>query len=422
MPRPNKKSLKAKKAGIVSAQKRKNISQQGPVKVNARTFTFSVLANGGTYTKQRRIANDMNIIVPSSTSFYKHQKVILREAKAMAEDSMFRARSTMRPHSSISFDGHYSHPRNANECAVDILDERGLIVQHQVKTRIRSIRKGNYSGPSNMMESAALREAIGKLDNQLFDCYVHDRDNKSTKIIDELRPGKKEFYDPNHASKGFDRCWKKLVNGGYRSKTAKTSNEENAKKPFLGLGEKLKTWFCFLLYSLMSIPMKIFKRKNSINHFLYDHSKCDPPHPQGSTFYIWQQGANNIQYQNELSAFLNETSTIFETVDKTLTTNRNESFHSEAAKFAPKSYAWCGSYEGRMDLAICSHNDPTTWKDTLRRRVNADKLSPQAQFQVDQLDNAKMKKQEMRHNDEYRLKERARRNSFKRTKKGDYGE
>ena len=163
MPRVRKSSIKAQKAGNASARKREDLSSSyhhPPGKIDARTFTFAVLANGGTYTKQRKIMNDMNIVVPSSASFYKLQKVILNEAKVMAEESMYKARTTMRPHSSISFDGHYSHPRNANECAVDIMDERGLIIQHSVKTRIGPKRKGNYIGASKMMESAALRGSL----------------------------------------------------------------------------------------------------------------------------------------------------------------------------------------------------------------------------------------------------------------------
>ena len=34
-----------------------------------------------------------------------------------------------------------------------------------------------------------------------FDRYVI-MDNQSRKIIEELRPGKREFYGPNHAVKG----------------------------------------------------------------------------------------------------------------------------------------------------------------------------------------------------------------------------
>ena len=256
MPKPSKRVSRAKKAGIASALKRKEGANTLNNKINPRTFAFAILANGGTYTYQKKIMNDLNIKVSSSSSFYNHQKVILHEAKKMAEESMLRARNSMSPHSSISFDGHYSHYRNANECGVDVMDERGLIIQHEIKTRIGTRRKGNYIGPSNMMESSALRDAMKKLDINCFDKYVHDRDNKSKKIMEEMAPGKTEYHDPNHALKGYNRCWKKLLDGGYRSKTVDMKENQGKQKPFHGLGEKLKTWFCFLLYSIISIPKK----------------------------------------------------------------------------------------------------------------------------------------------------------------------
>ena len=130
----------------------------------------------------------------------------------------------------------------------------------------------------------------------------------------------------------------------------------------------------------------------------------------------------NLELRNELSKFLAETSNIFKTVDPRLSTNRKESFHAEAAKFAPKRFSWCGSYEGRMRLAVCSHNDPLTWKDSLRRRVHADALSPEVQLQARPNDEIESAKKNLRSTTDYKKKESARRKSSRDANKGDYGQ
>ena len=418
MPKKSKVQMKAQKASAVAAQRRNERSSSSK-RINSRTFAFAVLANGGTYSQQKRILNDMNIIAPSSASFYKHQKVILEEAGRMATESMSKARASMNAHSILSFDGHYLHRRNANECEVDIMDERGLIVEHEVKTRIGSRRKGNYVGPSNMMESAALSDAIKRMDPICFDGYVHDRDNKSRVIMDRLVPGKQEFHGPNHAMKGYDRCWSKLLQGGYGSKCG---SSQSRSKLFHGLGSRLKAWFLFLLSAIFSIPEKIAKWKNSLNHYLGDHSNCDPPHEQKEKCFLWKKGLENMSLRHELDGFLEETSSILKSVDRRFSTNQNESYHAEAAKFAPKRIAWCGSYEGRMNIAICSHNNPMTWKEELRRRVHADKLHPQVEMQIKQMNETNAKKSTMKKSDKYKEMEKNRRKLSKDKKIGDYGQ
>lgn len=121
----------------------------------------------------------------------------------------------MKQGSSISCDGAYAHRRNSSQYHAAFIDSStGKIVAGSIVTKAR--KGGDFYGSSNMLETEAIRRNLCQIDLSKVDEYCHDRDNKTAGAMIDAKKNKKENIDPNHGRKWFDRCWKKLLEGGYK--------------------------------------------------------------------------------------------------------------------------------------------------------------------------------------------------------------
>lgn len=109
------------------------------------------------------------------------------------------------------FEGSWSHRCNANHFLLDFIDIRsGKVVDCQILSKLGN-KNERYEGPSNCMEIEALKLMILRWKD---DCrvtqYVHDKDSKTKKAIEEVGWNIEEMIDTNHCVKSFKRKFNRI--------------------------------------------------------------------------------------------------------------------------------------------------------------------------------------------------------------------
>ena len=116
-------------------------------------FVFSVLVGGGSYTQTSSTFLNCNIDVPSESTFYKAQKVVLEEIIKLANDSMINERSSLKNGSTIAFDGSWSHRQNVGQCVVSFKNAAtNRILDIEILEKNTTWVNSNYEGSSTIME------------------------------------------------------------------------------------------------------------------------------------------------------------------------------------------------------------------------------------------------------------------------------
>lgn len=100
---------------------------------------------------------------------------------------------------------------------------------------------------------------IGKIEG-----YVHDKDAKTTKLIKQMW-GIREYIDPNHSNKSFNKKFAKY-NGGKSKYCLKGS--------LSGLQKHLSKFKTILVKSDYSILERENLWLNAVEHFSNNHSLC----------------------------------------------------------------------------------------------------------------------------------------------------
>lgn len=109
------------------------------------------------------------------------------------------------------------------------------------------------------------------------------------------------MIDANHARKGFETCWKKLINGVYNTavsiKNGAINNAKKAvsfvknveyKKNFTGLNTHVKRWFEYLLKKKdWDGDKKVLKWNTVEQHVIGNHDACNH---RKNVKYIWKKG------------------------------------------------------------------------------------------------------------------------------------
>jgi hypothetical protein len=246
----------------------------------------------------------------------------------------------------ISFDGSWSHKRNAKECIVVAIDiSRNLIIDYEVVRKAKNGVPGNYIGASNGMEVAALKGIIARLqsDPRIIG-YVHDSDSKATAEIQRSGWNIEEFFDPNHISKCYDRRWAK-------------ANRSRLN----GIGLKLKRWFNFLIHADYDDSKKVQLWRNAVEHFKGNHKHCPPGHEDLAA----HPRIDDPAAIEELEQFIEDTVKLVIRTRNGFDSQMCESFNAVKLHFASKTFSWKISWEFRMAAAVLQVNDPLHWRTNL---------------------------------------------------------
>jgi hypothetical protein len=326
---------------------------------DARRFTFSVLVTGSNYQQVAELFLWNDIVPPCSTSFYQAQKDIIPILSSNARSSANLQRSAMKNDTIISFDGSWSHRRNAKECVVVVIDTTTKrIIDYETVEKQKKHSCGTWEGSSNGMEVAALRLIIERLRfDQRIVGYVHDSDSKASAAIRAAGWGIEELLDPNHISKSFDRKWQKAP-----------------KSHLNGLGLKIKRWFTRLIHSDYSDEQKILFWRNMGNHFQGDHRDCPEGHA-GLAGHAQMQDPDAIR---QLGDFTEATLKLITRTRNGFDSQMCESFNAVKARYASKTFSLKISWRARIACAILQVNKPLTWRHKVANECGLAPIHPEA--------------------------------------------
>jgi hypothetical protein len=353
-------------------------------------FTFSILVTGCGFRAIHQVFLWNNIVTPCSTSFYKAQKNIFGPLHELSRESVDIAREGMAENTHISFDGSWSHKRNAAECIVVAIDiSRNLIIDYEVVRKSKNGITGNYVGSSNGMEVAALKGIIERLqsDTRIVG-YVHDSDSKATAAIRRAGWNIEEFFDPNHISKCYDRRWAKATNSALH-----------------GLGLKLKKWFNFLIHADYSDERKVELWRNAVEHFKGNHRFCPPGHEDLAS----HPRIDDPQAIYQLEKFIKDTVNLVLRTRNGFDSQMCESFNAVKSHFANKTYSWKISWEFRMAASVLQVKDPLHWRTNLALKCNIALPGDEAMTRLDAIAAKGVADNNRRRDDKVQEKERKRR-------------
>ena len=318
---------------------------------NVSKFVLSVILSGTTFTKASLLLTLNDISAPSSSSFFLTQQKVTDVLVSMAKSSCDYWKNLMQKGSTILFDGSWSQKREAPFCFVQMIDNKlKKIVDYEVIAKSFKNFKGNYNGPSNQMEGAALQNIFTRWKSSgLIKAYVHDGDLKANKIISNIGLKINEFQDPGHKIKNVMKKFDLL-------KLEKAS--------------ALRPRLIRFAHMLIKAPISVIEKQkywmNAVKHFCGDHSGCMSKTCRG---YKWVVKDNNMI--KKLGDFLVETKDMFTKVTAGLSTQACESINHIKERKAEKSVSWKISFFARMAAVVVQFNQGLFFLVVeARRRLN----------------------------------------------------
>lgn len=332
--------------------------KQRPMEIGARRMAYAIMVEGARPEQIRRVFQLCGIKVPGTVELYRELRGVCAQLCLMAKDSMRQEMEKIPPNTIIAFDGSWSQRRNARYCLFTVMTcQTKRIIESVVLSKNLPETSENYCEASNMMESLGLSLVIPSLrNNPNIVGYVHDNDGRARKMIREAGWNIREYLDPGHAVKSFNR---KLQN----------FNRKNH-QVLKGIEDSLRRWLHTLLKSALTTEQKVCQWQNSIRHYAGDHSLC--LHGDVSTT-TWDLAGDPVAV-SALKKFLDDTQFIIECCTPQFHTNAIESFHNVKGKFASKEVRWGFSWEGRMMAAVLEWNRPG-WCAELYLRLGLDEIT-----------------------------------------------
>ena len=369
-------------------------------KADPSIMCFQAICTGTGYKDQAKIMLMQNIKPPASSTFYEKQKIVSKQLIDETKEQCAIEASKIADHAHLSADGVWNHPRNGSAATVTVIDNnRDKVVAYHTVLKSNGKMIGNFSGPSNMMETEGMKSVIKQLEPHISDKQIfltHDNDNKTSKLIAQSNLHITDALDPGHSTQSIERTAKaffeKCADALYqeankdvlesrhaentvpqlrqRGRVKGTIPKSTFMKPYSVLIQKLKLWFNFLIRNVPDIEMRKKMWLNSANHFLGIHSDCihpemlhnkKPGRPKikesKNEFWEWTEGKNDEILVSQLIFFLEQTADRLTQISDT-STQSNESLNATIAKYCPKNRTFSASVGARTSLAIGTKNDP----------------------------------------------------------------
>ena len=311
--------------------------------------------------------------------------MISQEIIELAELSMEHERSNLPDDCVIAFDGSWNHRRRGTNCLFSVIcRQNGKVIESiTVSNKIKEDDPA-FCKHSNLMEAHGLRMAIARLRNfPQITGYVHDNDGKARRIIQDSGWHIREFLDPGHALKCFDKRLKKL----------------NKQYPQIlrGIEGSLRNWLRALMRYDGTTEEKVKLWQNSVRHYMGDHSLC--LHEERPC-RLWDKAAD-VRAIEVFQKFLDDTSFIIEYCNTEFDTQSNESLHKLKLKYATKDVKWGDSWKARMMCAVLDRN-MNFWKLYLYDKLGMPKLSREIRIQIEQEEARRIAWKLWIHSEEYR--------------------
>ena len=209
-----------------------------------------------------------------------------------------------------------------------------------------------------MMESRGLAYMIPRLrDNVNIVAYVHDNDAKARRMIQASGWQIKEYLDPGHCFKAFERKLQKF-----------NSRHGRILKDIEG---SLKKWLRTVVKSNKSADEKAEMWNGCVGHFIGDHQNC-LHEPKECKLWSFHDNAEAVKLLRE---FLASTEFIVRLVSSEFSTQTNESLHLLKTRYANKDVRWGPTWDARMMAAVLDRNVPF-WKERLHVEMGLPPMDP----------------------------------------------
>ena len=391
-------SSRSKMARKAKALNRKKEEEKRSVlySLNFRRFTLSVLI-AGTNPRQSFLLMLMNNYMPPSPStFYRIQRQFLPQLYSLCNERINHFRSLMESEAILCFDGAWSHPRNAKQCIVSAIDNRQQkLVDFQLVQKHNAGVPGDYTGPSNLMESYGISKIIERWkDCPLITGYCHDNDGKCKRIIEEYTDFE-EYLDGGHSYKSVANKFDK-INEYYNGIITEYR-------------DSLLSFMKYLQNSSYSFDVRLVYWFNSVNHYNNKHEGCPHQHT------VVKERTLTSEQEVAIYSFLGET-TKFLAIKSSVSTQVNESFNAICVKRCKKDTSYKIGWEARAYISILIFNDPDIWLDLLWERLKIQPLFPEAKASLDNMIKTKLEQNATRRQPENRKKESERRFKLRQVK------
>ena len=314
-------------------------------------FAYATFVAGLTYSQTEEFTDLLGWKAPSGYHFYHFQPLIMEKVEELLMDKLIIEQTIIINQRILtgekfvpSFDGAYSHKRNAAECIMDMIHQtrKKIFALCIIEKRNAKRKDSDYADSSKSLEVTALKKLIlDWKDFDLFDGYCHDLDSSARVLLEKMNLPLKEYFDHNHAVKHFDAIFNSVT--------------RSYPKALDGIKGKLKTHFSVCVHSKLSLEQRREKWEGCFNYFISDKSQ-------------WKK-KNNQKSQKALHVLIQKAETLFVHILNTSRTQLNESFHSAKCKFADKRLSLPTSWKARVQMAILEFNWPGEWKIELASRL-----------------------------------------------------
>lgn len=356
------------------------------INVDAMRLAFAILIEGVQPEKTLRTLEWCNIRCRNREKMYHAMVQIGEEIIRLAEYSMEYERQNLPDGCTIAFDGSWSHRRRGTNCLFSVIcRQTGRVIESVVVSNKIQKTSPNFCAHSNLMEAHGLKLAVQRLKEiPQIAAYVHDNDGNARKIIEESGWQIKEFLDPGHALKCFEKRLKKF----------------NGEHPRIlkGIQKSLTKWLRALMRYDAVKERKVDLWLNSYRHYMGDHRLClheDRP------FAVWDKAADPGAVEL-FKTFLQSTKFIIEYCDTEFDTQSNESLHKLKLKYATKDVKWSNSWRARMMCAVLDRN-MRNWKLYLYDKLGLPALSPETRKSLEQREKRRIEFKLYFHSENYRL-------------------
>lgn len=173
--------------------------------VDTLRYSLAILSEGLGENQAKRFLAKINIEAPSTSSFYKSQKVLYEIIEEFTSSLLYQVKANLQPNTIFGLDCSWSSRRNAAHAIVVFLDIRTkLIFDFVIISRNPNISDFEFTSASNLMESEAVKFKSNEyIANYKFVGFVHDFDLDSAPAFhpDQNRGQMIEYLDPGHLKK-----------------------------------------------------------------------------------------------------------------------------------------------------------------------------------------------------------------------------
>ena len=360
------------------------------IKIPGRVLATSCLLNGSTYTQAANFLHMCNIDTVAESTFYEAQLAVEEPIIEAAAKTVTRAREEVMAMTKprLCDDSRWDSARNGSHNTVAAIETTsGKVVSYRNTIKYGGKRVGNYTGPSNMMESEGLKHVISDVKEMFGDDEVEittDGDNKSTRIFREAGLNFTQSHDKGHGLAAIKRRFSRMKEV--------VKEQLNITTPFYGIEGRLIQYAQYLINHEPNPEKRVRLWLNSPSHYVGDHSHCEHPSNEKKVgrprkkpikeksedrFYVWKKGVENSELKEILEHFCESTAHIIESCVSTTGTNQCEALNSMIGKYAPKRISFGNSYEARAAIAVGMKNDPTGFiSDVLEATGVINELSP----------------------------------------------